>query len=336
MSIYHEAGRETIDLNDLRAALIQRAADLVIHFIGQPNPKLKSPRELRWGRKGSFALAVKGDKAGLWTDHEADVGGDLFDLIMRERGGDFVDAIKFAGDFCGMRINTRSVAPAPSKPSAKPEPDDDDERARYALKLFDVGSSIDNPIAQNYFERRKLIIPEGLDGPVLRLHRHCPFGKGITHPAILALYRDIRSNEPRAISRTALTADGEKIDRKALGPWAGCACKLSPDDDVTLGLHIAEGIETAIAAMMLGFAPMWATGSAGATTHFPVLPGIETLTIIVDHDVVDPLTGKTPGQTAARECSARWTGAGVHVRRVVPDNLGEDMADIVAREAAHG
>jgi hypothetical protein len=319
------------DLNDLRAALIAHAAALAIDLLGPPNPKLMSKSALRWGNKGSLCVTVAGAKAGLWADHESGAGGDLFALITRQRGGTFPYAIKYARDFCGVRGSSINAQPV-----SNPEPDDD-ERARRAVELFNVAGSIDHPIVERYLDRRKLTLPDGVDGRVLRFHRHCPFGRGEHHPALITLYRDIASDEPRAISRTALTPEGVKIDRKMLGPIAGTACKLSPDEDVTLGLHIAEGTETAIASMMLGFVPMWALRSAGAISNFPVLSGIECLTIIADHDKVNPKTGKTPGQTAARLCSQRWTSSGIAVRRVMPTATGEDLADIVQRrEATHG
>ena len=36
--------------------------------------------------------------------------------------------------------------------------------------------------------------------------------------------------------------------------------------------------------MMSGFCPMWATGSTGTMAKFPVLDGIECLTILADND----------------------------------------------------
>ena len=72
---------------------------------------------------------------------------------------------------------------------------------------------------------------------------------------MVALVRDIITNEPSAIHRTALTIDGRKLDRpKLLGPSAGGAIKLS-SDYVTNELTIAEGIETTLSAMILGFEP---------------------------------------------------------------------------------
>ena len=49
-----------------------------------------------------------------------------------------------------------------------------------------------------------------------------------------------------------MTIEARKIERKFLGPVAGAAIKLDADEDVLGGLHIGEGIETCLAARMLG------------------------------------------------------------------------------------
>ena len=125
----------------------------------------------------------------------------------------------------------------------------------------------------------------------LRFHPDCPFGEGTRHPCMLALMRDISSNEPRAVQRTALTQAlmqaisqttfaefkkaGGKVSRMTLGPLTGTAIKLSCDEDVTLGLAIGEGTETVLAAMRLGFRPAWALGGTSGVKNFPILSGIE-------------------------------------------------------------
>jgi putative DNA primase/helicase len=105
---------------------------------------------------------------------------------------------------------------------------------------------------------------------------------------------------------------------------AGCAVKLTEDEDICQGLHVGEGVETMLAAMMLGFAPAWATGGTGNLKNFPVLGGIDALTIIVDHDA------NSAGQAAASECFDRWTEAAREVWNVLPNGVGVDMNDIVA------
>jgi putative DNA primase/helicase len=166
-------------------------------------------------------------------------------------------------------------------------------------------------------------LPEGVDDSVLRFHPRCPFGEKTHHPCLIALMREIHSNEPRAIQRTALTAVGEKIGRLTLGPKVGTAIKLSPDEVVTQGLAVGEGLETVLSAMQLGFSPAWALGDANNVRRFPVLSGIGCLTLIVDNDE------SGTGQRVALECSRRWTAAGREVLRIIPDHQGSDMNNII-------
>ena len=142
---------------------------------------------------------------------------------------------------------------------------------------------------------------------------------------MLAIMRDIRTDEPRAIYRTALTPTAEKIGRMALGPKTGAAVKLSPDEDVTQGLAIGEGVETVLSGMQLGFCPAWALGDAERCRELSGHLRHRGLEHLVDNDA----SGR--GQSAALECSARWTEAGREVFRVIPDRCGDDMNEVVQR-----
>ena len=50
------------------------------------------------------------------------------------------------------------------------------------------------------------------------------------------------------------------------------------------GLFLAEGFETSLAALSIGLRPIWSVGSASTMAKFPLLSGIEYLTVIADHD----------------------------------------------------
>ena len=113
----------------------------------------------------------------------------------------------------------------------------------------------------------------------------------------------------------------------ALGRAGGACVKLAPDEDVTHGLFLAEGVETALAAIRAGLAPVWAAGDAGHLRSFPVLGGIECLTVLADRDA-----GGT-GVEAARGCAARWTAAGREVR-IIPPRSAKDWNDVVRGNAA--
>ena len=74
---------------------------------------------------------------------------------------------------------------------------------------------------------------------------------------------------------------------------------------------------------MLGFGPAWSVIDAGGLSKFPVLPGIERLTVTVDNDV------SGAGQSAAAETKARWEAAGLRVRTIMSLTPGNDLNDVL-------
>lgn len=164
----------------------------------------------------------------------------------------------------------------------------------------------------------------------LRFHPALPHPpSGHKGPALVALLTDAVDKTPRTLHRTWIRPDGTKapIDppRMLLGGHrkAGAVCRLWPDEDVTHGLAVAEGIETTLSVAHAG-GPVWACIDAGNLADFPVLPGIECLTIAADHDPA--------GIAAANTCAARWAAAGRGVFVVLPPGAGRDLND-VARAA---
>jgi hypothetical protein len=267
------------------------------------------------GGRDRFSINVKKQ---VWNCRGCAKGGDVVDLVQHLDGVDFkVAVVTLAGD------ERKPIAPV--KPTVHHEKEDDREKTERALKIWDEASEVNGTLAEQYLRRRGLELPE--DDEALRYLSPCPFAD-TTYPALIALFRDVVTNEPRAIHRIAITASGILIAKRMLGRVAGCAVKLDADENVELSLSIGEGVETMIAARMRGLRPAWAVGSAGAMKTFPVLNGVDALTIVVDHDLPDK-NGRQAGQEAALECSARWTAAGREVRRVVPRRQGTDMADLV-------
>lgn len=173
-------------------------------------------------------------------------------------------------------------------------------------------------IVEQYLGVRGLDLSDDLVGRVVRFHPRCPFGKGVRHPCMVTLFRSITTDAPQAIHRTALTADGRKIDRKMKGRVSGAAMKIDPDVDVEQGLTICEGFETGLAGRAMNFRPVWALGSAGAITDFPVLAGVDCLTILGEPDATSA--------DAVEQCGNRWTDAGREVR-VVMSKVGGDLND---------
>ena len=75
---------------------------------------------------------------------------------------------------------------------------------------------------------------------------------------------------------------GRKLDRKMLGRVRDAAIKLDPDECVTSGVHIGEGLKSCLAAWLAGFHPVWALGSASAIASFPALSAVEAVTVLGD------------------------------------------------------
>ena len=92
------------------------------------------------------------------------------------------------------------------------------------------------------------------------------------------------------------------------------------------GLHFAEGLETALAGMSIGLRPMWAAGSTALMAKFPVLSGVEALTIIADHDA------NGAGERAAGEVASRWREAGRETHVYLREVLG-DFNDVLLETA---
>ncbi len=207
---------------------------------------------------------------------------------------------------------------------------DDARRTSRAIAIWAEAGNIEGTAGATYLFKRGIdlsALPRNLN-QALRWHPSCPWESG-RHPCVIGLFTDAITNEPRAIHRIAVTPAGDKVGRMALGPMAGCVIRVWPDEEVTDGLVLGEGIETTLAAATCIehkgtlLQPAWAAASAGNMAKFPVLGGIEALTLLVDADE------SGTGQRAADECSARWTAAGKEVIRLVPRHLGSDFNDII-------
>jgi hypothetical protein len=305
-----------LNLTALRSALKARAADVATDLLGKPNLKLSRKSELRYGRKGSLVIQIGGSKTGTWFDHENCVGGDLFRLISRHRGCNFQETINYAEQFL-------TYFPMMEVSSRESSENNAVRNTHRAMTLWQEARSIVETIVLRYFTKRGIaILTDDIDETVLRYHPNSPFGSD-KQPCLLALMRDVQTNEPRAIQRTAIDKSGDKIGRMMLGPKTGCAIKLSADEDVAMGLAIGEGLETVLSAMQMGFRPAWALGDANNLSAFPVLSGIECLTILIDNDE------SGAGQRCALECSRKWTAAGLEVLCALPNHKGDDFNDVL-------
>jgi len=204
-----------------------------------------------------------------------------------------------------------SISVAPDKAAKR--------RSALALQFWNEARDPRGTLITPYLASRGLVLPDSVAGDVIRFHPTLMFD-GKPTCAMVALFRDIRTDEPCGIHRTFLDGAGRKLGRKMRGRASGAAIKLDADENVTLGLHVGEGLETCLSALLMGFSPVWALGSAGAIGTFPVLGGIEAITVLGEID------DGGANHRAAQTCAARWTEAGRETLIVEP-LIGRDLND---------
>jgi hypothetical protein len=170
------------------------------------------------------------------------------------------------------------------------------EPKKVDWSLWHRGVPLSDTLGETYFTQHRHLKIGGLNlGHAIRYHR--------VHRMVVALMTDAISNEPVGIHRTFLDVNGKKRERKMHGRQG--VVRITPDEDVTYGLGIAEGVEDAL-AVALDWGPAWAATSAGAIERFPALSGIDCINIFADDDEA--------GAKAARACANRWTAAGKEAR----------------------
>jgi phage/plasmid primase-like uncharacterized protein len=313
-----------IDVDHISRARAVRLEDEIAHRgikLKRAGVELFGPCPVCGGRD-RFAINVRKQ---IWNCRQCSVGGDVIKLVQHLDGGEFATAI------ATLAGNTVRATPKPVPTTRRDDRSDDDDQLRLAQAdaIWRASSVLGSPDAVNYFAKRGINIHDAPDHGGLRFHPRCLWEGGAT-PAIIGRFTTALGNEPRGIWRRPLT--GEKP--KTLGPMAGCIIRLWPDEAVEQGLVIGEGVETVLAAATriqhkgTLLQPAWAACVAGNIKHFPVLSGIEALTILVDHDHADA-RGRHAGQEAAAACTARWSAAGREVIRLTPKALGADFNDVV-------
>jgi len=215
------------------------------------------------------------------------------------------------------------------------ELEDELARTRIARSLWDRGVDPRGTDAEQYLRARKLELTDAAAG-VLRFHPKCAWHVDEERPeyppgwwpTLLAAFQAIDGDAVVAVHRIRVDQPQfwPKTRRKMLGPVRNAAVKLA---SVTDTLAVAEGVETAIAANMMGHGPAWALGSAGAIGNLPVLPGIKRLILLAEHNETS--------RAATDRCGKRWLGAGRKVMRIWPNQGHDDLNDeLISRGASDG
>ena len=197
---------------------------------------------------------------------------------------------------------------------------DDILRIKRARAVWDAGVDPRGTLAEAYLRSRAIALDGGIANIVLRFNPATPWryedSGGLAHvPALIAPFTSLDDGAVTGIQRIALTPEGRKLGRRMLGVVYRAAVKL---DSVGETLHVGEGVETCLAARILGHAPTWALGSVGMIAQFPLVDGVARLRTLGENDVASA--------RASKLCGNRWHAAGRKVQIVTP-TVGSDLND---------
>lgn len=234
----------------------------------------------------------------------------------------------FAGCETGKVIRALNALKllAPELPAGSNEtlatPADPGRRNRgAAARLWAAARPIGRSPAEAYLRSRGLAL-EAWD---LRYHPSTPYGRGlqaIFRPAMLAAVRDesgLVAVHRTFLDPTSATLADLALPKRALGRLGPAAVRLRPPRDGMLGW--AEGIETAMAAILLTGIPCWATLGTERFARVALPASVERLILFLDND--------TGGRRAERVASEALRGRGVEIEARYPQAEGTDWNDVL-------
>jgi hypothetical protein len=278
----------------------------------------------RCGGDDRFAINAR---KRIFNCRRCGIGGDTIGMVEHVTGSSFVEAVKFiTGETAANAGENVEKHRDDWKGEAEATPD-----AFVATRIAAIVRelvSVGTPPGELYLREARGIDTDSIADVLERIDA---IG---WHPSVLfreqshsldcerlgcivgVMTDPITAKPTGAISRTYLH-EGLKVGKaKTLGSPVGIV-RLSADEDVVEGLCLAEGLETCLGAMAKGFRPCWSTGSAGVMAAFPVLAGVEALTLFADNDV------SGTGLRAANETAARWRTAGRETHVYLRESVGD-------------
>lgn len=159
----------------------------------------------------------------------------------------------------------------------------------------------------------------------IRTAANCYYSRGLNLPAMLAKVVDL-DGKPVNVHRTFIRPDGTgKADVQA--PRKMMPGEIPAGACVRLGavqeqIGIAEGIETAFAAMHHYHMPVWSAINSTMLAKWEPPAGVTSVCIFGDNDK------KFGGQAAAYALAHKLTTKGVEASVHIPEQPGTDWADI--------
>ena len=341
---------------------ISIAPSVCERLLGEPSSR--SSREWRWGRKGSFRLKLD---TGTWSDFEAEEGGGVLALVMREQRLDKAGALAWLEQHGFLRRRSENaINPAGRNPTESPHraatlgsstrtPDrSPKETLRWIRRqILPIADTPDHPI-RAWLRRRnlwrdELPLPPSLrwipaDAPVFR-RTHSGIGAIVFPLAPTDAWRESypKTPPPTAVQLVCIDAEGERADyensqgRRVDKPKFGYArlAVWTIGDVRGDSVAVCEGAADALALAARDPDPVVATLTTPRppTAWRDELSVFDSVILWPDMDAEDE-RGHRPGLDAATALTQARKLAGQPID-MMGVGIGKDAAD-AAREAPLG
>lgn len=300
---------------DFSADAVRRIA---ISLFGQPNKRLSTATEMRFGRQGS--VSVKPER-GVFRDHEAGQGGGVLDMLVH--AGAALDRVEAA-----QLLRAEGALPQRETATQRAEREFAEAKARAervtaAGAIWKRAGGIEGTAAEAYLRRKRRITAD-LSEANLRFTPTAPFypykPDARTFPALVAAVTNANGRFIGAHT-TYLHPDGS--DKANVTPNRKMA-GLAGAGHVLLRsgarLVVGEGIESTLSGWDAALTALGSSDglgaaaglSAGGVSAFEWPPGTTGLIIAYD---VDP---KGAGQRGGHKLAARAHAHGLRVHLLPP------------------
>jgi len=327
---------------------------IIADLLGSPNKFLSSKTELRFGKKGSLLINIAGSKEGLWKDFETGEGGNIFQLIQREKKLGFKEAVSYLAHNLNIKPNAQTHFKRGSHQQKQvPEPHPLEEAKEIAQRLNGVlelqmkSKPIQGTLAETYLRKER-----GILGPLAPDLRYIPQGttfmyrgerKTVTHPCFAVFGRNhegclssVQLTRLDYQGKRALTREGEKLNKIQYGISKGSFVTIqggkSPDGTSTDRVFITEGIETAL-SIKEGNIKGKIVASLGIH-NISNYPGPEKEIIICADNDSDKLNSQT--HKIIETAQEQFRSQGKSVLMVKPAHPGDDFNDVLKKEEKKG
>lgn len=290
-----QSKKSAYDFKKIDAHIKSKTTEILLNLFGEPNQKLSTENNWRYGHKGSLSVQTQGDMAGLWHSFESGESGNLLQLIQKETGYQFKDAISFAKRLSGEVNINENRTPISSQPKKIiPESINPDMQNKIDRIVKDL-KPIQGTVVEKYLREVRKI--DDLSNIKDIYYHNAMYDSSSTSqiknkPAMVVVGRD---NDQKIVCLQATFLDpqtGQKandtdIKKRSFGKVSGNPAIIQDIEKNEKSISfIAEGVETALSVKQItgNTSKIFVTMGISNLKNIPIDQLDKTVVIIADND----------------------------------------------------